>query len=855
MWSPPWTRAPLLAFRRPAVIVAVVGAAAVVACAGSSASLFLSSAASASLRVQLAAQCPDAAFPVLEQSGFGPGAAPQPNRDVEARRAISDAGLPEPFRVVQVEGSVGLNAGSQSTLGHVFYRSEAVDNVEVLSRSRGEGLVLPQQTADYLGVATGGLVQVGEQSLPVVGTYRELFSEPTVRPYWCSYTSLFLNLSSGAAPPALVLATSPEVAEQVGQAGGQSGMIRAWVAPIRTTGLTFDVATAVVQRRDRAFAAAGIRNAFGGAGHTGLLPDMVHRTGLVIDGLRGPVVPIAAGGGLLALLLMAAAGSFWADRRESELRLLSSRGIGPGPLAVKAGLELGLAAAAGTALGWYLARWLVAAIGPSPYLDADAPRQAALTAAAGLLAGLAMLMVAAAARARGVTERPLGVRRGWSARLPWELLLLAAAAASWLRLRGGDAVVLRENVAQVSFLLVSFPLLFLAGAALLAVRLFSVLLPRLRRAASRSGPALYLAVTRVAGATLVSAGLLATVALPIGMLVYSATLTDTTQTTLEAKARVVVGSDTAVISVDRATRTPAIDAVGTIVVRYPNATLNGDTVTVLAIDPATFSAWAYWNNSFAEQTLPQLLDELGADPAGTVRTVAVGVPEGPATVRLGKRDVPVRVVATAETFPGRRQPEPLLVVNATALGEIDTTAGRWTEVWSTRSAERVIAALDSNTRVSRVQDRDTVFNVANFQSVAWTFGYLQALAAFIGLIAVGGLLLYLETRQRSRVASYALARRMGLTAPAHLWSLIYELQALLAVAFLLGATLGAGAVLTVYSRLDIDPNRPPPPLLDPPTITIGVAVAATAVVALLAAGYAQRAATRADMAEVLRLNP
>ena len=47
---PPWTRAPLLPFRQPAVILAVVGAAAILACASASAALFLSSASSESLR-------------------------------------------------------------------------------------------------------------------------------------------------------------------------------------------------------------------------------------------------------------------------------------------------------------------------------------------------------------------------------------------------------------------------------------------------------------------------------------------------------------------------------------------------------------------------------------------------------------------------------------------------------------------------------------------------------------------------------------------------------------------------------------------------------------------------------------
>lgn len=103
-------------------------------------------------------------------------------------------------------------------------------------------------------------------------------------------------------------------------------------------------------------------------------------------------------------------------------------------------------------------------------------------------------------------------------------------------------------------------------------------------------------------------------------------------------------------------------------------------------------------------------------------------------------------------------------------------------------------------------------------SVTWTSGYLQALAGFVGLVAVGGLLLYLETRQRSRVASYALARRMGLRRGTHLRSLMGEPIVLLGLAFALGAALAYAAVQSVYRLLDVDPNRAPPPLLTIPIL-------------------------------------
>jgi putative ABC transport system permease protein len=147
-----------------------------------------------------------------------------------------------------------------------------------------------------------------------------------------------------------------------------------------------------------------------------------------------------------------------------------------------------------------------------------------------------------------------------------------------------------------------------------------------------------------------------------------------------------------------------------------------------------------------------------------------------------------------------------------------------------------------------------VVDATNYLAVTWSFGYLQALAALVGLIAIGGLLLYLATRQRSRIASYAMGRRMGLSRRAHLRSLLIELGALLAAAWLLGAGLAVAAVYLVYARLDVDPTRRPPPLLTLPVIVFITSAAVIAVVVLLAGFSAQRSADRADISEVMRLD-
>jgi len=878
IFLPPWTRAPFLPFKQPAVILAVLGAALILACASSSGVLFLSSASSESLHRLLAVQCPDAGYPAVRATQVVPdpaGGPPGSQRveDSTVRSAMTGAGLADPYRVRLGEQTTQVVRGAQTTGGRIFYRDGVTSQITPVGRTlSGPGIWLQAGMATRLNAPIGSRVSFsisGEgqaAGFRVVGIYRNQDQEP-VRPYWCSYTNLFQNPSYGndSVPPPLVIATDANTF-QAARDSYFGSSTDTWVSPAKTADITLTEGRAIADKQAAAYAAAGVtpsqRLADLNSG-SGQMPEFVERTSLTREGLRGPVLPIALGGSILALLLVGAAGSYWADRRSREVRLLSSRGVGPGALALKAVLELALPAIVGTVAGWLLARWLVALLGPSPLLDAAAPWQAAITALIALVAGLGLLALVAGLRSRAATERPVGARRGWTTVVPWELLVLAAAAGCWLRLRGSDAVTLNGGIAQINLLVVAFPLLFLAGAAVLIVRLLALLLPRVGRSAGRLSPAWYLATRRVTASRVISVILLAAASLPIAMLVYAATLTRTSQYTLDAKAGLINGSTTTVQSVDPVRRSAATDAVGTLVIRYLYGKVGDQPtdVTVLAIDPDTFPGTAFWDRRFAPDSLDTLLAKLRAPTSGGVVPAVAVVEDGPEfppgtfQLGLGATEVRTEVVAHATHFSGRRIPGPMLIVDRSRLGTVDRYAGALSEMWSRdASPDRATAAVTAqHARVYLVTSQDTVFDVANFLGVSWTFGYLSALAALVGLVAIGGLLLYLETRQRTRTASYALGRRMGLTRATHLRSLLAELGVLLGLAWGIGAGLAWTAVLLVYSRLDIDHTRPPTPLLTVPVLAFAGSAVAVAVVVVLAALYAQRSADRADVSEVLRL--
>ncbi len=889
---PPWTRAPLLALGEPAVVLAVLAATIILACASSSATLFLSSAASESLHRIIAADCPNASYPSVQ---LGPVTSVGPERtdilqppfdvvepaanapdlaamDRRARSALTGAGFTAPYYTALMEEPMRVGPASRAAnhQGRLIYKDGALANIEPISYGAPRGIWVPSTLATKLRLRAGQQVPLAfgntysgalpEVTVPVAGIYRDLWEKPTT-PYWCSYTDLIQNAANlDPPPPSLIIATDPQTFAQAQRVSGAEAK-HFWAAPVATGALTLTDARDLSARQADAYRRFGQpvpRDLGAQNSGAGQLPVFALQTTLIRDGLRGPVVPIALGGTILALLLVGAAGSFWADRRSREVRLLSARGVSPAALALKAVLELLVPAIAGTLIGWQAARWLVQAFGPNPHLDRAAPTQALLIAGLALAGGLALLALVAGHRSRAATERPIGARRGWPAAVPWELLLLAAAAACYLRLRAGDAVVLDRRVAQINLLVVAFPLLFLVGAAVLVVRVLILLLEWLTRRAGRRSPAWYLASRRITAARAASVTVLAAASMPIAMLVYASGLTHTSQHTLDAKARLVVGSDVAARSTDTLHRTAATDKVGTIVTRYEYGRSGGQPVAVLAIDPDTFAGTAYWDSSFADVPLARLIDAIRAPAAGG-RVAAIFVPgDGPVPaqpdVRLGHSTVRLTAVATARLFPGRRLPAPMLIVSAARLGPVDPHAGSKDELWSTGpAADAEAALLAQRVHVFDVGAQQTVFEAANFLGISWTFGYLSALAALVGLVAIGGLLLYLETRQRSRIAAYALGRRMGLTRATHLRSLLAELTTLLTTAFTVGAGLAWVAVLLVYHRLDVDKNRPPGPLLTVPTAALLGGAVAVLLVATAASVYAQRAADRNKPAEVLRL--
>jgi putative ABC transport system permease protein len=349
-----------------------------------------------------------------------------------------------------------------------------------------------------------------------------------------------------------------------------------------------------------------------------------------------------------------------------------------------------------------------------------------------------------------------------------------------------------------------------------------------------------------------------------GVLGYAATLTRSLESTLDAKAKTFIGSDLAVrLGPGQESPASMFDAATTVdVYRRGRIEVAGrQGVNVLAIDPRTFERVAFWDVSFSDMSLRDLMDRL-AEPPGDkpVPAVVVGI-EAPDVAELSiaggvdvaTTDLAIEQVAEVVAFPGMKRGTPTVFLAASALDHLGLSGGETTEVWIRGDREQSLAALTA-TGVGFSEDRrfDDVVDRASFLTVSWTFGFMQSLGIAAGVLVVGGLAFTLDARRRGRVLGYAFARRMGLTAATHRRALLAELAATVVVGCCIGLGTAVVGTRLVYGRIDPVPDFQPDPLLRPALLVMSLLAAVAVIVTGLGAVLGQRRTDRDDPVEVLR---
>jgi putative ABC transport system permease protein len=870
----------------PGVALAIAGAALVLAAVTVSTRLFLPAAGDAALQQQFGQIGGVPALSVVMFSPIGPNELAALSGQVERVVAARAPRLGEPTRTV-LGPPAAVTAHGETASVQLAARDGFARHVRRVATAPGTaaagGVWLPESVATALRVQPGQTVTIGtvpQVRTRVAGIYQDLTAGEQLDPFW-SPLSGALSVQQIDQPPApLLLAEPPRLAE-LGRRLGAAARLE-WNYYLPPGRLTVPAVESLVPQIERvrldvsdpvSLLAARQANA---SSPLATAVASAHATELA---LTGPVETISVTGRILALALLAAAGLYGVKRRRGEVLLLTAQGVGGARLAGRAMVEAALPLLAGGALGWLLAVGLTGVLtptgAPQPQALAAASREVAVALAVGLLLLAAVTWASVQAEER---ERSRTAFRQLLAKPLWEavVLVLAAAALYELQTRGSQPVQAGGQPATVDRFLVLFPLLLIAGLAGLAARGAGRLLAggtRPLRAGARPRPAAFLAVRRLAAAPRLVLLLVTGSALAIGVLGYAGILVASTRGAALDKARVLVGSDTSVSTEVAAEGLDGSGLAATRVQRLSDAALAPDEVPVdlLAVDPATFAAAVHWDASWADRPLGVLLDRLDAGAAGMGRLPALlAGPAAPGSnaVEIGSARLPLTVVGHTAAFPGMsRADRSLLVVSTASLeraargastvaidAEGEVRARTEHEVWAREDPAAVLAVLrGAGTVPGAVRTAGTVMRTPAFLTVSWTFSMLQALGILAGLVALIGLVLYVQARQRGRLVAYALARRMGLTRGAHLRSVALELAAMLLFSFALGTVLAVVTSSLVYRRLDPMPDIPPALQLRLPAAVLGLTLAGVGLAALAGALLVQRGADRANVAEVMRL--
>jgi predicted lysophospholipase L1 biosynthesis ABC-type transport system permease subunit len=130
---------------------------------------------------------------------------------------------------------------------------------------------------------------------------------------------------------------------------------------------------------------------------------------------------------------------------------------------------------------------------------------------------------------------------------------------------------------------------------------------------------------------------------------------------------------------------------------------------------------------------------------------------------------------------------------------------------------------------------------------------MNALGLVAAFLVIAGMLMYMQSRQRSQVVSYGLSLRMGMTHAAHRRALVTELASMLVYSYVVGLLLALGAAVLLVPRLDPLPSIPPNSLFVSPNPLLAVAFVGLIGTSWLGGWITNRRAKAADLGEVMRV--
>ena len=746
-------------------------------------------------------------------------------------------------------------------------RTRALENIRFVERSEVEGLYIADETARQLAVDVGDTLTIEGPRRPaevtVAGLYRFLPFDRD-REFWMPYANSIYRATDADTYPPLFVFASPGTFFSLAESIGDFNDIH-WEVPLATT----DVSLREAQRLDRDLQriiqqVRGNTNEFKGfdefnqflLGADTALPG-------VVNSAEERIVPVVPAVELLSLaaravagVILGALGYYLVKRRRTEVLTLVARGASPISIGFRAGLESLIPMLLGGVVGWLVGAFAVARLGPEGRFDLGDAIRSWQTAAWTLVAGLALLVITVAVTTAREERSIAGAEHH---RLPRTLaaavgaIAAAVGAAAYIAYLAPSAST-RDPAGLVPTLM---PVVLIFAAAVAGAVVVKIVIGWFASAARRRAVSTYLAAKRLSASPGMVLVLIAAAACAVGVMFYGAAVSRSVAETAQAKARVFVGSDVGV-QLSANADIPDLPLDETVVARVGRATLtNGLDVAMIGVEPDTFEEAVYWEESFSESSLQELLSRLSPD--GTrLRAIAVGAVPSQPTIGGEEADVPVEIVGKALAFPGQNSSDPMLVVHRDAFDDVLGSIGaslssREAQLWARGTEQRVERVLQ-RTEVSyfSIVTARTILEAPALQSTLWTLGLLSALGAASGVAAVAGLLLYMQARHRSALVSSAMTRRMRLQRSSEFRSWLLEVGTSMGAAYLIAGVVGLGVARLMHERLDLRPTLPPEPVLVVPVGAMVLAAIAGAALAGLTAKRLQAQIDKANMGEVLR---
>lgn len=887
--------------RFPALLASLATGALLLALAASSYPLFISATASSALEAQIG-------YTTRFGSGVGvrsqaalidiqgqPGVVETfQQRDRLVRETLRAPNLAPPIASI-VGQTVNIRSAEnprRTNTVRTFYREGFLDHIEVVDGEEGDGAWVAELVARRLGVKAGDEIEIYDfaenefVTMEVDGRYKDLFNQPR-QPYWLpQFENIYAPNPDAGPPPTFlflsaeqVLKLSKQLAPEEIQPGGfpTERLQESWDAPLQTREpVTLDEAREVEAfatsfdrrfRSEQRFADAFCFTCFRGIPFvTSNIGEVVLQTERRLAPVEGPVRLVLVAGLLVAFAVIAGAGVFAVATRRTETGLLFARGMNPLTVAVKTCLESLAPAVIGAAAGYGLALLLVTVGGPGGEVGAEAKRTALTFAALSIPISVVLLgLVAGVSFAR--YSESASERLSTMARVPWEIALLLAAGYFYNRLQNGGALVEDESigVTRPSISLLVFPILMIGGLGMLGARGFQGGVAWLRDRLQRASAAIFLMLHRIAGARRLAMLLFAGAALSLGIFVHGQTIVNSLETTVDAKAYLFVGSD-AQATVRPDAEVP--DDLSFPVTKSTRLLAAGEVspgerrVDLLGIDPATIADATYWDPEFGADSIEEVVSAIEDDGGPVLKVALASAPLGDAQsfTYSGDETVPIEIATVVKAFPGTSSRLPLLVADSAALERLFPVLGPLedsrasTELWGKGNAREVAgefgALEDEPYNIITAQE---VKDIPSISAVIDTFGVLNVLGLGAGLLVIVVMLMYLQARQRARVVSFALSRRMGLSVGSHRWVLIAELALLLLGSFVLGGILATAAAIIIVGMIDPLAAIPPEPLFVPPWGRFVVAALVLVLVAIVGGAFTNLRSARARISEVMRV--